>query len=198
MFLLLVWMKELVFASQNRHKIDEINQMLGGHYKVISAADCGITEEIPETGDTFAANALQKARYLYQKTGKNCFADDSGLQVDALNGAPGVYSARYAGEAKNDKANIDKLLNNLQGKTQRTARFKTVIALIMDGDEMLFEGTIEGQISTTITGDNGFGYDPIFIPEDYTQTFAQMSPEQKNSISHRARAIAKMKHFLDC
>lgn len=189
-------MKELVFASQNRHKIEEINQLLGEHFQVISAADCGITEEIPETGNTFAANALQKARYVYAKTGKNCFADDSGLSVDALNGEPGVYSARYAGAAKSDRDNVAKLLHNLRSHTNRTAKFTTVIALIWQENEYLFEGIVHGTITTEPKGNNGFGYDPVFKPEGHHHTFAQMHAEEKNMISHRKQALEKVKLFL--
>jgi XTP/dITP diphosphohydrolase len=151
---------------------------------------------LPETGQTLRDNALEKARYVAQKFGVNCLADDTGLEVDVLNGAPGVYSARYAGEEKNPEKNMEKLLRELQGQTQRTARFKTVLALILDGQEFLFEGTVEGTILSERQGDKGFGYDPVFLPDGFSQSFAEMDPSQKNAISHRGRALQQLKVFL--
>ncbi|HYG52904.1 MAG TPA: RdgB/HAM1 family non-canonical purine NTP pyrophosphatase, partial [Flavobacteriales bacterium] len=153
-------------------------------------------EDLEESGTTLKANALQKARFTHQKFGVNCFADDSGLEVYSLGGAPGVYSARYAGEQRNANDNIDLLLKNLEGKINRKACFKTVIALIIDGKEFFFEGKIDGEISNEKRGDKGFGYDPVFIPEGHVKTFAQMEPEEKNAISHRAIAVKKLAHFL--
>lgn len=189
-------MKNLVFASHNAHKVKEINQLLDGKYNVQSLAESGFTEEIEETGSTLTENALLKARSIYSKLHCDCFADDTGLEVDALGGRPGVYSARYAGEPKNDRNNILLLLQELQGIKKRTARFKTVIALIIDGKEYLFEGVVEGSISDEMSGDNGFGYDPVFIPAGYNITFAEMSAAQKNDISHRAIAVRKLADFL--
>jgi XTP/dITP diphosphohydrolase len=189
-------MKNLVFASHNAHKVKEINQLLEGKYNVQSLAENGFTEEIEETGSTLTENALLKARCIYSKLHGDCFADDTGLEVDALGGRPGVYSARYAGEPKNDRNNILLLLQELQGIKKRTARFKTVIALIIDGKEYLFEGVVEGSISDEMSGDNGFGYDPVFIPAGYNITFAEMSAAQKNDISHRAIAVRKLADFL--
>lgn len=189
-------MKNLVFASHNAHKVKEINQLLEGKYNVQSLAESGFTDEIEETGTTLTENALLKARHIYEKLHADCFADDTGLEVDALDGRPGVYSARYAGEPKNDSNNIHLLLQELNGVDKRTARFKTVIALIIEGKEYLFEGVVEGSISKEIVGGNGFGYDPVFIPAGYNTTFAEMTAEQKNNISHRAIAVGKLTDFL--
>lgn len=163
---------------------------------LITLSECGITEDVPETQATIEGNASQKAHYVCNKTHQNCFADDTGLEVEALGGKPGVYSARYAGEAKCSQDNIKLLLNNLKDKTNRKARFKTVISLIWDGTEHLFEGTVEGVITSELSGTSGFGYDPVFIPDGYSQTFAEMPSELKNSISHRGRAVAKLVTFL--
>lgn len=189
-------MKNLVFASHNAHKVKEINQLLEGKYNVQSLAESGFTEEIEETGSTLTENALLKAISIYSKLHCDCFADDTGLEVDALGGRPGVYSARYAGEPKNDSNNIQLLLQELNGIEKRTARFKTVIALIIKGKEYLFEGVVEGRISEEMNGNNGFGYDPVFIPAGYDITFAQMTAAQKNDISHRAIAVRKLADFL--
>lgn len=170
--------------------------MLGDMFLLKTPADFGLTEEIPETGLTLAENALQKARYVHQKLGMNCFADDTGLEVEALNDEPGVYSARYAGPEKDSKKNMKLLLENLKGKANRNACFTTIIAVIMDGHEYIFEGKVCGSIVHEMRGKGGFGYDPIFRPEGYSQTFAGMSPEQKNSFSHRAIAFAKLLEFL--
>ena len=164
--------------------------------ELLSLDEISFNDEIEETADTIEGNALLKAKTIFEKTGINCFADDSGLLIDALNGAPGVYSARYAGEQKNDQDNMQKLLHELNGKPNRNAHFKTVMALIIDEQEYLFEGKIEGKIITEKLGTNGFGYDPIFVPDGYNETFAQLDSETKNKISHRARALQKMLEFL--
>ncbi|MDR0907092.1 MAG: non-canonical purine NTP diphosphatase [Rikenellaceae bacterium] len=187
---------KIVFATANRHKLDEVSAILGPGFELVTPADMGITEDIPETSDTLAGNALQKARYIYDRTRVDCFADDTGLEVVALGGAPGVHSARYAGEAHDFAANNRLLLSNLAGAADRSARFRTVIALILGGQEYLFEGEVRGQIIEEYRGGEGFGYDPIFVPEGYEQTFAEMPAEQKNSISHRARAVEKLATFL--
>lgn len=187
---------ELVFATNNQHKLKEVQALLGNHFRLLSLIDIGFDEEIPEDFDTLQDNALQKARYINSRFGYNCFADDTGLEVDALNGEPGVYSARYAGEAKNPHDNIVKLLKNLVGVKHRRAKFRTVIALILDGNEYLFEGKVNGEIIDKGRGSDGFGYDPIFLPEGYNQTFAEMPLELKNQISHRGRAVVKLVDFL--
>lgn len=189
-------MIELVFATNNKNKLFEAEAILPESFLLLNLDDAGCAGDIPETEDTLAGNALLKARYVLENSSFSCFADDTGLEVDALNGAPGVYSARYAGpEAKSD-ANIDKLLKELEGEKNRSARFKTVIALILNGEEFLFEGSVEGKISEIRQGDYGFGYDPVFIPEGYTQSFAEMGSKEKNAISHRGRALEKMRQFL--
>ena len=187
---------KIVFATHNAHKVSEVQAVLGAEYQLVTATEAGISEEIPETQPTIEGNALQKARYVYEHTGLNCFADDTGLEVEALNGAPGVYSARYAGEHVSYADNNKLLLKNLAGCQNRKARFRTVIALILDGKEHLFEGRVEGTIATEPHGEGGFGYDPLFIPEGSQLTFAEMSPEAKNGISHRGRAVAKLVAFL--
>lgn len=187
---------KIVFATHNRHKVEEVQAVLGPSFQLVTAAEAGITAEIPETQPTIEGNASQKARYVYEHTGLNCFADDTGLEVEALDGAPGVYSARYAGEHVSYGDNNALLIKNLDGKSNRRARFRTVISLIVDGREHLFEGTVEGVIAAESHGDGGFGYDPLFIPDGYTTTFAEMSPEAKNGISHRGRAVAKLAAFL--
>jgi XTP/dITP diphosphohydrolase len=187
---------KIVLATQNAHKIEEMSQILAGAAEVLSLSGFPLDHELPETGQTLRDNALEKARYVAQKFGVNCLADDTGLEVDVLNGAPGVYSARYAGEEKNPEKNMEKLLRELQGQTQRTARFKTVLALILDGQEFLFEGTVEGTILSERQGDKGFGYDPVFLPDGFSQSFAEMDPSQKNAISHRGRALQQLKVFL--
>ena len=187
---------KIVFATHNAHKVSEVQAVLGSEYQLVTATEAGITEEIPETQPTIEGNALQKARYVYEHTGLNCFADDTGLEVEALNGAPGVYSARYAGEHVSYDDNNVLLLKNLAGCENRKARFRTVIALIVDGKEYLFEGRVEGTIATEPHGEGGFGYDPLFVPEGSQLTFAEMSSEAKNKISHRGRAVAKLVAFL--
>ena len=166
---------KLVFATNNRHKLDEVRAILGNSIEVLSLNDINCNDEIPETADTLEGNALIKARYIYEKFGVDCFADDTGLEVEALGGEPGVYSARYAGEECDSEANMQKLLHNLTGKNNRNAQFRTVIALIIKGEEKLFNGILKGTISTAKMGDAGFGYDPIFIPEGYSESFAQMT-----------------------
>ena len=187
---------KLVFATNNRHKLDEVRAIVGDRVEVLSLNDVECYDEIPETADTLQGNALIKARYIYEKYGVDCFADDTGLEVEALNGAPGVYSARYAGEECDSEANMRKLLENLTGKTNRNAQFRTVIALIINGEEMLFNGIVKGTIATEKKGDSGFGYDPVFVPEGYSESFAQMSGEMKNSMSHRFRATRQLADFL--
>ena len=189
-------MKELIFATNNAHKLGEVQALLEGAFELKTLRECGITEDIPETAETLEGNALQKARYVYERTGADCFADDTGLEVDALGGAPGVRSARYAGDAHDFAANNALLLKNLEGEENRSARFRTVIALILGGKEYLFEGKVEGSIIDHMSGTEGFGYDPMFVPEGDIRTFAEMSAEEKNAISHRGRAVAKLVEFL--
>lgn len=183
-------------ATQNQHKLKEINALLDGVVEVRSIYAFNLTEELPETGDTLTDNALQKARYIYNRLNVSCFADDTGLEIEALNGQPGVYSARFAGDAKDPEANMQKVLTMMNGESNRKACFKTVIALILDGKEYLFEGQIDGVILESRAGDEGFGYDPIFLPNGYAQSFAQMPLSLKNQISHRALAVKKMVEFL--
>ncbi|GAB4200080.1 MAG: non-canonical purine NTP diphosphatase [Thermoflexibacter sp.] len=190
-------MKNLVFATHNQNKIKEIQAKLADRYALISLSDLGMTEEIPETADTFEGNALLKAQYIWNKFGMSCFADDSGLEVEALGGAPGVHSARYAGLQKSDKDNIDLLLENLKNHTDTSAQFHTCIALILEGQVYYFHGIIRGRLIRERKGTNGFGYDPIFIPEGYDRTFAEMTLAEKNAISHRAKAVAKLVDFLN-
>ena len=187
---------KLVFATNNKHKLQEVRDIVGDRVEVLSLGDIDCHDDIPETADTLQGNALIKARHIYEKYGYNCFADDTGLEVEALGGEPGVYSARYAGEECDPEANMLKLLQNLTGKNNRNAQFRTVIALIIDGEEKLFNGIVKGTISNEKRGDSGFGYDPIFIPEGYTESFAQMSGEMKNSISHRYRATKQLSDYL--
>ena len=189
-------MRKLIFATNNAHKLGEVQALLGDDFELVTLRECGITEDIPETAETLEGNALQKARYVYSKTGLDCFADDTGLEVDALGGAPGVHSARYATDGHDFAANNRLLLKNLEGITDRTARFRTVIALILDGVEYTFEGRVEGVIATEESGSEGFGYDPLFVPSGEIITFAQMSAEAKNAISHRGRAVAELVKFL--
>lgn len=190
-------MYKIVFATNNAHKLHEIRAILKDRAEVLSLADINCDVDIPETADTFEGNALIKARYVYEHYGMDCFADDSGLEVDALGGAPGVHTARYASDSHDTQANIRKLLHEMEGRQQRTARFRTAIALIQGGEEHIFHGKVEGEISTQPLGENGFGYDPVFIPENTGKTFAQLGEDFKNSISHRARAVAKLMEFLD-
>ena len=187
---------KILFATNNAHKLAEVQAVLGDSYTLVTPRDCGVTEEISETQPTLEGNALQKARYLYERTGLDCFADDTGLEVEALGGAPGVHSARYATDGHDFAANNRLLLRNLAGKENRRARFRTVVALILGGREYLFEGVVEGQIIDRETGHEGFGYDPLFRPDGYDRTFAQMTTEEKNAVSHRARAVRKLATFL--
>lgn len=187
---------EIIFATNNDHKLHEVSEFLKNQYKIVSLQEVGCTDDIPETADTLEGNALLKARYIYDRFGKDCFADDTGLEVEALNNAPGVYSARYAGEAKDNYANMHKLLTEMTGKNNRNARFRTVIALIKDGNEYLFEGAVKGTIALEPKGQYGFGYDPIFVPENYDKSFAELDLTVKNSISHRANAVKKLVAFL--
>ena len=186
----------LVFATNNKHKLQEVRDIVGDRVEVLSLADIDCYDDIPETADTLQGNALIKARHIYEKYGLDCFADDTGLEVEALDGAPGVYSARYAGEECDSEANMQKLLQNLTGETNRNAQFRTVIALIIRGEEKLFNGIVKGTIATEKKGDSGFGYDPIFIPEGHSESFAQMSSEMKNSMSHRFRATQQLGDYL--
>lgn len=187
---------KLVFASNNKNKIREIQLLVPSTIEIVSLEDIGCTEEIPETADTIEGNAILKANYVTEKYGFNCFADDSGLEVDALNGEPGVFSARYAGEPKDDDNNMNKLLSNLKDKTNRKANFKTVICLNLNGKQHLFTGIINGKIIDEKIGDNGFGYDPIFVADNYTKTFAELTIEEKSTISHRGIAVKQLIEFL--
>jgi XTP/dITP diphosphohydrolase len=189
-------MRDIIIATHNQHKIDEIQEMVKGKINIISIKSLGLNKDIPETGDTLKDNAKQKAEYVYKKFQKDCFADDTGLEVEALDGRPGVYSARYAGEKCSFDDNINLLLDEMEGKTNRKACFKTVICLIEDGKEMFFEGKCEGVITTERYGNKGFGYDPVFIPKGYGESFAEMSKEDKNKISHRGIATRKLIEYL--
>ena len=185
---------KIVFATNNKHKLEEIRDILGKDFEIVSLAEIGCNEDIPETGATLQENARQKSAYVVEHYGQNCFADDTGLEVDALNGEPGVRSARYAeGTDHDSEPNMRKLLAKLEGKTDRTARFRTVI---IDGVEHQFEGRVEGRIATEKHGTEGFGYDPVFIPEGYDKSFAELGEEIKNQISHRARAVKKLAEYL--
>lgn len=186
----------LVFASNNEHKIKEINSLLGNSFTLLSLQDINITEDIPEEEPQLEGNALSKARYVYNATGMNVFADDTGLEIVALNGKPGVHSARFAGADRDSSANIEKVFLMLGDNENRDARFRTVIALILEGKEYLFEGIVEGKIIQVKKGDQGFGYDPIFVPDGKTRTFAEMDLSEKNTVSHRARAFEKLRDFL--
>ena len=188
--------KKFVFATNNAHKLEEVSAILKDKVELLSMKDINCTVDIPETADTLEGNALIKARFIFENCHSNCFADDTGLEVEALDGAPGVYSARYAGDAHNSEANMKKLLHDLEGAENRKAQFRTVFALIIDGKEHLFEGIVKGEIIRHRRGNSGFGYDPIFVPEGYTQTFAEMGNELKNKISHRALATNKLCKFL--
>ena len=186
--------QKIVFATNNTHKLEEVASILGESYEVMSLREIGCHDDIPETADTFAGNAIQKARYIKEHYGYDCFADDSGLEVDALGGAPGVFSARYSGGGS--EANMEKLLHNLTEKNERGAQFRTVIALLVGEETHLFEGIVRGTIIHERRGEGGFGYDPIFVPEGYDLTFAQLGSEVKNRISHRAKAVEKLAEYL--
>jgi len=189
-------MKKIVFASHNQNKVSEIQHLLKGIVNIVSLSDIGFDKDIAETANTLEGNAIIKARAIYDQYGYHVFADDTGLEIEALNGAPGVYSARYAGEACRAEDNMQKVLSEMEGISKREARFRTVIALIMDGKEYLFEGSVEGQILRHKQGDKGFGYDPIFQPIGYEESFAQLPIEVKNKISHRGLAIQQLVAFL--
>ena len=188
---------ELCFATNNKHKLEEVQLAVGGNFIIRSLKDIGCNEDLPETQNTFEGNALQKAEYVFQKYKVPCFADDSGLEVDALKGAPGVYSARYAGLQRNDKDNLHLLLKNLQAEKNRAAQFHTVIALVGFGDAKFFDGIIRGSITENERGSNGFGYDPVFIPDGSEKTFAEMTMEEKNKFSHRRKATDELVSFLN-
>ena len=187
---------KIVFATNNAHKLSEVKAVLGEGFELVTLKEVGIVEDIPETGETLDENASIKARYVYERTGLDCFADDTGLEVEALNGAPGVRSARYATDGHDFAANNRKLLSKLEGVTNRKARFRTVISLIRSGVERHVEGIVNGHIATKESGCEGFGYDPLFIPEGKSVTFAEMTAEEKNSISHRGRAVAELVKVL--
>ncbi|MBD5266295.1 MAG: non-canonical purine NTP diphosphatase [Duncaniella sp.] len=189
-------MQDIVFATNNAHKLTEIRRIVGDKFRILSLKEIGCEEDIPETATTLEGNALMKARYVKEHYGYDCFADDTGLMVDALDGAPGIYSARYAGPGHDSAANMKLLLRNLEGVTERSARFITVIALILNGKEMTFEGRVEGEILTAPRGTDGFGYDPVFKPVESTLAFAEMSADDKNAISHRGRATARLLDYL--
>lgn len=194
---------EIIFATGNQHKMVEAQKALGDSFTLIMPKELGLTEDIPEDGSTLQANAIQKAEYLWNKFGKNCFADDTGLEVDALGGAPGVRTARYAGEDKGTDANMTKLLAELErvesekGNVPRTARFRTVVALILDGEMKTFEGVLEGEIARSRSGNEGFGYDPVFIPKEYSCTLAEITLDEKNAISHRGKAMRALAEYLN-
>lgn len=189
---------EIIFATGNRHKLEEAQQILGDKYTLKTPADFGITEDIPETADTIEGNALQKVQYIWDKVHMPCFADDTGLFVDALDGAPGVRSARYAGEDKKAEDNVKKLLQEMDGRTDRSARFRCIVALMMDGQPKMFEGKVEGVITTKPSGNGGFGYDPVFAPEKYgnERTFSELTAQEKNEISHRGEAMRLLAEYL--
>lgn len=190
-------MHQLVFATNNRHKLEEVAAKIGGQIKLLSLDDIGCYDDIAETGSTFRENAVIKSSYIHQKYNLDCFGDDSGLEIDALDGEPGVYSARYAGKHGDHEANINKVLSKLNSVADRRARFRTVISLIWNGQEHFFEGTVEGTIRHERSGKQGFGYDPIFQPDGYNVTFAEMTLDEKNRISHRAKAMEKLIEFLE-
>ncbi len=190
-------MRELVFATNNKHKLEEVVKATSGKFKILSLKDINCNEEIPETAETLEGNASQKSHYIYEKYGYNCFGDDTGLEIDALGGKPGVYSARYAGPGHDHEKNIDKILSELKGISNRKARFRTVVSLIIDGKETLFEGIVNGKILTERHGKAGFGYDPVFMPDGYNKSFAEMDINKKNEISHRGRAVKKLLNYLN-
>ena len=187
---------KIIFATNNAHKLSEVQAVLGDSFAVVTPRMCGVEEDIPETAATLEGNASQKSHYLYEKTGLDCFADDTGLEVEALGGEPGVHSARYATDGHDFAANNRLLLKNLEGKENRRARFRTVISLIEGGEEHLFEGIVEGRIIDHESGEEGFGYDPLFVPDGFDRTFAEMTAEEKNAVSHRGRAVRKLVAYL--
>lgn len=188
-------MTTLVFATNNKHKLEEVQALMGDKFQLKTLEEVGCFEDIPETGNTFEANASQKSRFIYEKFGLSCFSDDSGLEVDALNGEPGVFSARYSG-SRDSETNLQLVLDKLQGKAERSARFRCVISLILNGQEYFFDGSVEGEITKERSGNAGFGYDPIFRPNGFDVTFADMNSGEKNSISHRGKAIEQLVNFL--
>ncbi len=187
---------KIIFATNNAHKLSEVQAVLGDGFELVTPRMCGVEEDIPETAATLEGNASQKSHYLYEKTGLDCFADDTGLEVEALGGEPGVHSARYATDGHDFAANNRLLLKNLEGKENRRARFRTVISLIEGGEEHLFEGIVEGHIIDHESGSEGFGYDPLFVPDGFDRTFAEMTAEEKNAVSHRGRAVRKLVAYL--
>ena len=187
---------KIIFATNNAHKLSEVQAVLGDGFELVTPRMCGVEEDIPETAATLEGNASQKSHYLYEKTGLDCFADDTGLEVEALGGEPGVHSARYATDGHDFAANNHLLLKNLAGKENRRARFRTVISLIEGGEEHLFEGIVEGHIIDHESGEEGFGYDPLFVPDGFDRTFAEMTAEEKNAVSHRGRAVRKLVAYL--
>lgn len=187
---------KILFATNNAHKLAEVRAVLGDDFTLVTPRDCGVTEEVPETQPTLEGNAAQKARYLYERTGCDCFADDTGLEVEALGGAPGVHSARYATDGHDFAANNRLLLRNLEGAANRRARFRTVICLILSGEEHFFEGIVEGRIAEHESGTEGFGYDPLFVPDGSDRSFARMNAEEKNALSHRGRAVRQLADYL--
>lgn len=189
-------MESIVFATSNPNKIKEVNELIGQTFHIIGLKEIGCEEDIPETQPTIEGNALQKAQYVLDHYQSDCFAEDTGLEVEALNGEPGVYSARYAGPQRNSQDNMDLLLQKLEGNDNRRARFKTVVALVLEGEVHTFEGIVEGRIGFKPQGEGGFGYDPLFYPEEHNITFAEMDADAKNAISHRGRAIRKLVEFL--
>ena len=189
-------MKKIIFATNNKHKADEIRMILGEQFEIITLKEAGIFIDIPEPHHTLKENAIEKAQVIYRLKNKNCFSEDTGLEVETLNGAPGVFSARYAGEQATAEENIQKLLNELEGKSNRKACFTTCICLIIDEKQYFFEGKCHGTIAEAVKGENGFGYDPVFIPEEYQHTFAELEPKIKSEISHRKKAVAQMVEFL--
>lgn len=190
-------MNKIIFSTNNRHKLEEVRQILKKKYEVLGLQDIGFDGDIPETGKTLEENALIKSRFVNEHFKVDCFSDDTGLEIDALGGRPGVYSARYAGEEGIAERNIEKVLAELEGVESRAARFKTIISLIINKEEYFFEGIVEGRIITERKGREGFGYDPIFVPDGYNQTFAEMAVDQKNEISHRGKAVDKLAKFLN-
>ena len=191
-----ITMRKLVFATNNDHKLRELKQILPSEFELLSLNDIGCTDDIPETGPTLEVNAAQKSFYIWDKYSINCFADDTGLEIDILGNEPGVYSARYAGEERSATANMLKVLEKMANETNRKARFRCVISLIIDGEEIQFEGIVEGKILAEKRGETGFGYDPIFMPDGYNFSFAEMSADDKNQISHRGRAVMKLVDYL--
>lgn len=187
---------KLVFATNNNHKLKELQAILGDHFELLSLKDIGCEEDIPEEQPTLEGNARQKAFYVFEKYGYSCFADDTGLEIESLGGEPGVFSARYAGPAKNSDENMKKVLNKLSKINNRKARFRTVISLVLNGKEKQFEGIVEGEILKEKRGNSGFGYDPIFLPDGFDRSFAEMSLAEKNTISHRGRAVAQLVQYL--